>query len=142
MVYYNTAGKGAKVEEIQIGEAVYRVVRLPQYEKDLKGLAKLEVKLHDEVTKGLIQEIESGKHDEIKGTGGWVKGRAASPSRNMGKSGAFRFLYLFFRVQKDVYLQAVYDHRAKVDLTAHEKKLLKVMAEAFKKAYEEKRGKS
>jgi outer membrane protein assembly factor BamB len=34
----------------------------------------------------------SGQLDEIKGTGGWVKGRAASPSRNMGKSGGFRFM--------------------------------------------------
>ena len=69
VVLNNTARKWAKVDEIQIGEAVYRVVRLPQYEKDLKGLAKLEVKLHEEVTKGLKQDIESGKHDEIKGTG-------------------------------------------------------------------------
>lgn len=124
------------MEEIRAAEVVFRLIRLPQYEKDLKKLKRLEPKLHDSVRDALKTEIESGKLDEIKGTGGWVKGRAASPSRNMGKSGGFRFTYLLFRVQCDVYLQTIYDHRSKIDLTSEEKKALKAMAGAYKKAYE------
>lgn len=88
----------------------------------------------------LQNDIESGKLDEVKGTGGWVKGRAASPSRNIGKSGGFRFIYLMFRVQADIYLQGVYDHRAKADLTPVEKNKLKLMAAAYKRAYEARGG--
>jgi hypothetical protein len=124
------------MEEIQAAEVHYRLIRLPQYEKDLKGLKRLEPRLHEEIRASLKKELESGKLDEIKGTGGWVKGRAASPTRNIGKSGGFRFLYYLFRVQYDIYLQSVYDHRVKNDLSSDEKKALKAMAEAYKKAYE------
>lgn len=126
------------MEELQIAETKYRLIRLPRYEKELKNLVKLEPRLHGEIRAGIKIEVESGKLDEIKGTGGWIKGRAGSPTRNIGKSGGFRVIYLLFRVQHDIYLQAVYDHRAKADLTPDEKKILKSMAEAFKNAYEEK----
>ena len=128
------------MEEIQTTEVNYRLIRLPQYEKDLKDLKRLEPKLHDEVRASLKTEIESGKLDEIKGTGGWVKGRAASHSRNIGKSGGFRFIYLLFKVQCDIYLQCVYDHRVKSDLTSDEKKALRRIAEAYKRAYETRGG--
>lgn len=126
------------MEELQIAETKYRLIRLPRYEKELKNLEKLEPQLHSEIRAGIKIEVESGKLDEIKGTGGWIKGRAGSPSRNIGKSGGFRVIYLLFRVQHDIYLQAVYDHRTKADLTSDEKKILKSMAEAFKKVYEKK----
>lgn len=128
------------MEEIQISDVKYRLIRLPRYEKELKSLNKLEPKLHEKISEDIKLGIESGKLDEIKGSGGWVKGRAASPTRNIGKSGGFRFIYLLFRVQHDIYLQSVYDHRVKFDLEPHEKKALKVMAEAYKKAYERRGG--
>lgn len=129
------------MENITIAEINYRLILLPQYLKDLKSFKRLEPKLHDEVRESLQTEIESGKMDEIQGTGGWVKGRAGSPSRNMGKSGGFRFLYLLFKIQHDVYVQAVYDHRSKSDLTPDEKKELKAAAAEIKKTYESKGGK-
>ena len=128
------------MEEIKAAEVHFRLIRLPQYEKDIKNLKRIEPRLHDSVRESLQNDIESGKLDEIKGTGGWVKGRAASPSRNIGKSGGFRFIYLMFRVQGDIYLQGVYDHRSKADLTPVEKNKLKLMAVAYKKAYEARGG--
>jgi hypothetical protein len=129
------------MEHIEIAEINYHLILLPQYRKDLKRLKRLEPKLHAEVRESLKAEIESGKLDEIKETGGWVKGRAGSPTRNMGKSGGFRFIYLLFRVQHDIYLQTVYDHRPKKDLTPDEKKELKAAAVEIKKAYELNEGK-
>jgi hypothetical protein len=128
------------MEELQIAETKYRLVRLPRYEKELKSLESLEPRLHNEIREGIKIGIESGNLDEVKGTGGWIKGRAASPSRNIGKSGGFRFIYLLFRVQHDIYLQVVYNHRSKSDLTSDEKRILKSMAEAFKKVYGKKGG--
>jgi hypothetical protein len=128
------------MEEIQILDIKYRLIRLPRYEKELKSLKRLEPRLHEEICEDIKLGIESGKLDEIMGTGGWIKGRAASPTRNIGKSGGFRFIYLLFRVQHDIYLQSVYDHRVKANLEPREKKALKVMAEAYKKAYEKRGG--
>ncbi len=126
------------MEDIVVAETNYHLILFPQYLKDIKGLKRLEPKLHIEIRESIKIEIESGKLDEIQGTGGWVKGRAGSPSRNIGKSGGFRFLYLVFRIQHDIYLQAVYDHRSKTDLTADEKKALKAFSIEIKKNYESK----
>jgi hypothetical protein len=126
------------MEEIQTAEINFWLIRLPQYEKDLKYLKRLEPRLHDSVRASLKMEIESGKLDEIQGTGGWVKGRAASPSRNIGKSGGFRFIYLLFQVESDIYLFSVYDHRKKPDLNRDEIKQLKTLSEAIKRSYRKK----
>ena len=123
------------MEHLEAAQVHFRLLLLPQYEKDLHGLKWLEPKLHDSVRDGLKTEIESGKLDEIQGTGGWVKGRAASPSRNIGKSGGFRFIYLLMRIQSDIYLFGVYDHRKKPDLTKDEIKQLKLLSETIKKRY-------
>ena len=122
-------------EFLQVAEVPYNLVRLPHYEKDLKSLRKLEPKLHQVVREAVKKEMEGGQVDEIKGTGGWIKGRVASPSRNIGKSGGFRAIYIAFRFQHDIYLQTVYDHRAKKDLTQDEKLELKKASEDIKKAY-------
>jgi hypothetical protein len=123
------------MEAIHAAEVEHRLIRLPQYEKDLRQLKRLEPKLHEAIRESLKKEIESGKLDEIPGTGGWVKGRAASPSRNIGKSGGFRFIYFLFQVEQDIYLFAAYDHRQKLNLDPNEIKQLKVLSEALKKSY-------
>jgi hypothetical protein len=123
------------MEEIRAAETNFRLIRLRQYEEDLKKLTRLEPRLHPSVLASLKTEIESGKLDEVKGTGGWVKGRAASPSRNIGKSGGFRFIYLLLRVESDIYLFTIYDHRKKSDLDQDEIKQLKAMSEIIKKSY-------
>src|ERR1039457_5565400 len=110
------------MEEIAVSKIKYRLIRLLQYESDLRKLAKLEPKLHEEIRDSIRLEVESGKLDEIRGTGGWIKGRAKSPSRNIGKSGGFRFTYLLFRVQHDIYLFSIYDHRNKLNLDANDLK--------------------
>jgi hypothetical protein len=123
------------MESIHAAEVEYRLIRLPQYERDLSQLKRLERKLHEVVRDSLRKEIESGKLDEIPGAGGWVKGRAASPSRNIGKSGGFRFIYFLFQVEQDIYLFAAYDHRKKMNLDPTEIKQLKALSEALKKSY-------
>jgi hypothetical protein len=123
------------LEELQAAQAPFRLIRLPQYERDLKNLKRLEPKLHEEVRSGIKRDIESGGFDVIKGTGGWIKGRVASPSRGIGKSGGFRIIYFLFRVRRDVYLFSVYDHRMKLDLTPDEIGQLKATAEAIKKCH-------
>lgn len=122
-------------EELQAGEAVYHLIRLARYDRDLRSLRRLERGLHEEVRRCLGQELQAGAFDEIMGAGGWIKGRVPSPSRRIGKSGGFRLIYLLLRIQKDIYLAMIYDHRSKADLSEDEKKALKAAAFEIKKAY-------
>jgi hypothetical protein len=122
-------------EDLAIGRAIHRLIHAASYDQALRFYRKLEPRLHESVKSSLAKEIEGGQLDEIPGTGGWAKGRVASPSRGIGKSGGFRVIYLFFRVQQDIYLQTVYDHRQKLDLSSEEKQALKAAAQAIKKSY-------
>jgi hypothetical protein len=122
-------------EELAVADVPHRLIQLPSYLQALRSYRKLEPKLHDAVREALAKEIEGGQLDEMPGTGGWIKGRVASPSRNIGKSGGFRVIYLFFRIHKDIYLQGIYDHRQKANLESAEKEALKFMAQEYKRAY-------
>lgn len=122
-------------DDLNVRGTPYRLIRLSSYEKALKDYRKLEPQLHSAILETLIQDLEGGDLDEIPGTGGWIKGRVASPSRSIGKRGGFRVIYLAFRIHHDLYLQTVYDHRKKADLTPSERETLKTFATAYKKAY-------
>lgn len=122
-------------DELAVGSAIHRLIHAAAYAQALRAYRRLEPRLHQAVRECLAKEIEGGKLDEIQGTGGWAKGRVASPSRNIGKSGGFRVIFLFFRVQQDIYLQTVYDHRQKADLSSEERQALWEAAQTIKKAY-------
>ena len=65
------------LEDLQTADVPYNLIRLPLYDRALKTLGRLEPKLHEEVRKSVKQDLESGDLDEIRGTGGWIKGRVA-----------------------------------------------------------------
>jgi len=124
------------LETLEVAEIPFQLILLKIYLRQVKDLRRLEPRLHEMVRLSLKHELESGQMDEIPGTGGWAKGRVASPSRNMGKSGGFRLVYLAFKVQRHVYLHTIYEHRAKLDLSAEEKRELKAASLAIKRAYQ------
>ena len=57
----------------------------------------------------------------VRGTGGLRKVRFAPPSRHVGKSGAMRVGYTYFRTAEAIYLLALYPKNEKANLTAAEK---------------------
>jgi hypothetical protein len=122
-------------DDLSIQGTPFHLIRLPSYDKALRQYRKLEPRLHDAVLEALVQDLEGGALDEVQGTGGWIKGRVASPSRAMGKRGGFRVIYLVFRIHRDLYLQTVYDHRHKPDLSSDEKEALRQIATILKNAY-------
>ena len=50
----------------------------------------------------LIADPEGG--DLVKGLGGVRKARIAAPNRPGGKSGGYRYLYLYFEMRGQIYL--------------------------------------
>lgn len=75
--------------------------------------------------------------DVIKGTSGARKGRIGAPGRKSGKSGGYRFIYLYLEQSERFYLLAIYSKKEKADLTLKQAAQLGEMVRAIKKAYGE-----
>lgn len=78
----------------------------------------------------LAENPESGA--VMPGCGGLRKLRIADPSRQTGKRGGARIIYLHVPKADWVYLMDVYGKGEKADLSSAEKKMLRRLAEEFK----------
>jgi len=76
--------------------------------------------------------------DVIKGTSGARKGRVGDPKRRSGKSGGYRFIYLYLPRSDRFYLLGIYSKLEKIDLTPKQAAELGIIVKAVKKAYGEK----
>jgi hypothetical protein len=70
----------------------------------------------------------------VKGTGGARKGRVADPESGKGKSGSFRYLYLYLEHRGQIYLLYLFAKSGQADLNADQKKAIAALIEAIKKA--------
>ena len=122
---------------LHIDGVLFNLVRLQPYQRGLKQCRRLEPRLEEEVERSLRQDVLKNQSTEIPGTGGWIKGRVGSPSRGIGKSGGFRVIYLFLKVEQYIFLARVYDHRAVSDITSHDKNDLKLRARELRQALKE-----
>lgn len=75
--------------------------------------------------------------DVIKGTGGARKGRIGNPKAKSGKSGGFRFIYIYLPKNDRFYLLAIYSKKEQSDLTPEQAKLLGEVVKSIKKLYDE-----
>jgi mRNA-degrading endonuclease RelE of RelBE toxin-antitoxin system len=119
-------------EQIQTITGYFDLVRLPEYNRQLDRLSKREPDLHALVVGELRILLDSKTIKPIPGLGGWAKARIPAPTMKIGKSGAFRAIFLFLHLRGKVYLATVYFKREKTDLTPIEKKALAQMAAEFK----------
>lgn len=69
----------------------------------------------------------------IAGTGGARKGRVADPTSAKGKSGGFRYLYLYLEHRGQIYLLFLFAKTEQANLSAEQKKRIARMVEAIKK---------
>ncbi len=76
--------------------------------------------------------------DVIKGTNGARKGRIRNPAIKVGKSGGFRFIYLFLERVDRIYLLYIYSKKERADLTPKQEKQLGEVVRKIKKSFEEK----
>jgi hypothetical protein len=74
----------------------------------------------------LLADPERGR--VVQGLGGIRKARAADPSRSKGKRGGFRYLYLYFAADQEIYLVYLFDKDEREDLSPAERKLLRDLA--------------
>ena len=79
----------------------------------------------------LLANPERGR--VVQGLGGIRKGRAADPGRGKGKRGGFRYLYLYFVSDQEIYLLYLFDKDEREDLSPEERKLLRDLAAECKR---------
>lgn len=75
--------------------------------------------------------------DVIKGTSGARKGRIGNPKARSGKSGGFRFIYIYLPKNERFYLLAIYSKKDQSDLTPEQAKMLGEIVREIKKIYGE-----
>jgi hypothetical protein len=80
----------------------------------------------------LLADPERG--DLVKGLGGVRKARIAAPTRQEGKSGGYRYLYLYFEMRGRVYLLYLFDKRERADLDNEERRALASIVDRLKQA--------
>ena len=69
----------------------------------------------------------------VKGTNGARKGRVGDPESSRGKSGSFRYYYVFLPRRGRVYLLAMYSKTEASDLTADQKRKVAGIVAAIQK---------
>lgn len=75
--------------------------------------------------------------DVIKGTSGARKGRIGNPKARSGKSGGFRFIYIYLPNNDRFYLLDIYSKKDQSDLSSEQAKMLGEVVKAIKKLYGE-----
>ncbi len=105
----------------------------PIFSKRLDKLASLEILF--ELQNELIANPKIG--DVIVGTNGVRKARVADRKNNRGKSGAFRYIYLYLEKSEIIYRLLFYAKNEQSDLSADERKMLGELASQYKEIYGE-----
>jgi hypothetical protein len=80
------------------------------------------------IEKDLLQNPERGSL--VPGLGGVRKARQANPARGRGKRGGYRYFYMYFVRDEQIFLLYILDKQESGDLTQEQRKLVRALADA------------
>jgi hypothetical protein len=88
-----------------------------------------------EVLRGIQDDLLKNpeKGDLVEGLSGVRKARSANPARAKGKRGGYRYLHLYLRRRDHIHLLFLLDKDEQEDLTAEQRKNLRLMVAALKR---------
>ena len=109
---------------------LYIFIELLTFMRQLEALASLETLYA--IQADLLADPE--RWPVIKGTGGARKGRVADPSRSRGKSGSFRYLYLYLEHRGRIFLLLFFSKNEQANLSPEQVKQVAEMVEKIKAA--------
>lgn len=116
-----------------MNELLLHFIETPIFTKRLDKLASMSV-LFD-LQNDLL--INPKRGDVIQGTNGVRKARVANRQQNRGKSGSFRYIYLYLEKAGIVFLFMFYGKNEQDNLSAEEKKTVALLAKQYKEIYGE-----
>ncbi|CAA6816676.1 MAG: Unknown protein [uncultured Sulfurovum sp.] len=96
-----------------------KVLTIPQFEKDVKNLAKKFKAIKQDLSK-LINELQKEPLQGISLGQGIYKLRLANTSIPTGKSGGFRVITYFLDEENNLYLLSIYSKTEKENITDDE----------------------
>jgi mRNA-degrading endonuclease RelE of RelBE toxin-antitoxin system len=101
----------------------YRVISIPEFDKDAKRLAKKYPSLKKELSE-LFQLLEAYPHQGDSLGNHCFKIRLSIASKGKGKSGGARVITYIYISKSEVYLLSIYDKSEKAIITGNELKTL------------------
>ena len=79
----------------------------------------------------LVQNPERG--DLVKGTHGVRKARVADPASSRGKSGSYRYLYLYLEHAGRIHLLYLFSKGQQADLSPEQKRIIGALSQEIRK---------
>jgi hypothetical protein len=83
------------------------------------------------VQSDLVQDPERG--DIVKGTHGVRKARVADPASSHGKSGGYRYLYLYLEHAGRIHLLYLFSKGEQADLSPQQKQIIRTLSREIRK---------
>jgi hypothetical protein len=103
----------------------------PMFAEQLAELAgQRQMELLYAIQEDLLADPE--RDEMVRGLGGVRKARIAAPGRPEGKSGGYRYLYLYSEMRGRIILLFIFDKREQDDLDSEQRKELAALADIFK----------
>jgi len=96
----------------------YSFVETPIFTRRMDDLGSIDVLLR--IQDDLLEKPTRGSL--IKGSGGARKARVADPKSNRGKSGSYRYIYLYLERHGIIYLTFFYGKKEQVNLSPEQTK--------------------
>ena len=111
-------------------QKLYTFIELPVFMRQLDGLASFETLYA--IQADLLADPEGWP--VIKGTGGARKGRVADPRDSRGKSGSFRYIYLYLEQRGRIFLLLFFSKNEQANLSPEQVKQIAAAVEKIKAA--------
>jgi mRNA-degrading endonuclease RelE of RelBE toxin-antitoxin system len=97
----------------------------------VKQVRELAGELVARIQSDLVQNPQRG--DIVKGTHGVRKARIADPSSPRGKSGSYRYLYLYLEHAGRIHLLYLFSKGEQADLSPEQKRIIGALSQAIRK---------
>lgn len=111
-------------------QKLYTFIELPVFMRQLDALASFET-LYT-IQADLLADPE--RWPVIKGTGGARKGRVAAPTGSRGKSGGFRYIYLYLENRGRIFLLLLFSKNEQANLSPEQIEQVAAVVEKIKEA--------
>lgn len=111
-----------------IADKYYSFIETPIFVKQIDDKGSLDLLIA--IQNDLLENPTRGAL--IKGTGGARKARIADPKENRGKSGSYRYLYLYLEDRGRIYLLFLYAKNEQSNLSDKQKKIVAQLVEQIK----------
>ncbi len=111
-------------------QKLYTFIELPVFMRQLDALASFETLYA--IQNDLLADPE--RWPVIKGAGGARKGRVADPKDSRGKSGSFRYIYLYLEHRGRIFLLLFFSKNQQADLSPEQVKQIAAAVEKIKEA--------